>query len=150
MRRFVLDTNICIAFVRESSLYDRIDNELELSKEDAVIIISVVTKAELFSLGIQRNWGNKKFEKLNSLLDKLIIIDINSSNKDLIDSYSQIDAFSQGNLLSNPSGMSARNMGKNDLWIASTANVTKAALITTDADFDHLDNIFINVKKYKI
>ncbi|HVK05454.1 MAG TPA: PIN domain-containing protein [Armatimonadaceae bacterium] len=30
-------------------------------------------------------------------------------------------------------------MGKNDLWIAATAHVTGAALLTTDRDFDHLD-----------
>lgn len=29
-------------------------------------------------------------------------------------------------------------MGKNDLWIAATAYVTGATLLTTDADFDHL------------
>ncbi len=29
-------------------------------------------------------------------------------------------------------------MGKNDLWIAAVANVSQAALMTTDSDFDHL------------
>jgi predicted nucleic acid-binding protein len=41
--------------------------------------------------------------------------------------------------------MSARNMGKNDLWIAATALATKATLITTDKDFDHLQNIYFPV-----
>jgi tRNA(fMet)-specific endonuclease VapC len=39
-------------------------------------------------------------------------------------------------------------MGKNDLWIASTANVTNATLLTIDSDFDHLDGKYISVKKY--
>jgi tRNA(fMet)-specific endonuclease VapC len=34
--------------------------------------------------------------------------------------------------------MSARNMGKNDLWIAATTAALGATLITTDQDFDHL------------
>lgn len=29
-------------------------------------------------------------------------------------------------------------MGDNDLWIAATAKVTGALLLTTDKDFDHL------------
>jgi tRNA(fMet)-specific endonuclease VapC len=36
-------------------------------------------------------------------------------------------------------------MGKNDLWIAATASVLKARLLTTDHDFDHLDGIFLDV-----
>jgi tRNA(fMet)-specific endonuclease VapC len=41
--------------------------------------------------------------------------------------------------------MSARNMGKNDLWIAATAHVLEATLITTDADFVHLKDIYMGI-----
>jgi len=34
-------------------------------------------------------------------------------------------------------------MGKNDLWIASTAALLGLKLITTDADFNHLHDVFI-------
>ena len=34
-------------------------------------------------------------------------------------------------------------MGKNDLWIAAVASVTRFRLLTTDADFDHLDPLFL-------
>ena len=34
-------------------------------------------------------------------------------------------------------------MGKNDVWIAATAHVTGARLLTTDRDFDHLDPTFL-------
>jgi predicted nucleic acid-binding protein len=37
-------------------------------------------------------------------------------------------------------------MSKNDLWIASTAFIFDAKLITTDKDFTHLDAIFTNVE----
>ena len=36
-------------------------------------------------------------------------------------------------------------MGKNDIWIAATASVLDATLLTTDKDFDHLNNEFLNV-----
>jgi tRNA(fMet)-specific endonuclease VapC len=50
-----------------------------------------------------------------------------------MDAYEEIDCFS----LSHPLG--AYNMGKNDLWIAATAKASGAVLLTTDADFNHLD-----------
>jgi len=36
-------------------------------------------------------------------------------------------------------------MSKNDLWIAATASVLNATLITTDKDFSHLENIFLKL-----
>lgn len=52
------------------------------------------------------------------------------------------------------SSFSARNMGKNDIWIASTASALKVPLITTDKDFKHLDGkfielILIDIAKYR-
>ena len=54
----------------------------------------------------------------------------------LLKMYGQIDHHSNGG--------SSRPMGKNDAWIAATANVSKMVLITTDKDFDHLDGTFLN------
>ncbi len=36
-------------------------------------------------------------------------------------------------------------MGDNDIWVAATASVLNANLLTTDHDFDHLNGIFVNV-----
>lgn len=44
-----------------------------------------------------------------------------------------------------PIGMTARNMGKNDLWIAATAYEIGASLVTTDKDFNHLQDIFLPI-----
>jgi len=41
--------------------------------------------------------------------------------------------------------MSARNMGKNDIWIAATTYLLEATLITLDKDFLHLDEVFFKV-----
>lgn len=67
------------------------------------------------------------------------------AQQDIFRAYGQIDAFSQGKLSTPPLGMSARNMGKNDLWIAATAHVTQATLVTTDKDFGHLHTHFLEV-----
>ena len=140
--------SICLAFIRGHDIYQHIEQELLLNSEDCITIISVVTKAELLSLGKRLGWGGQKLGKLNKLLDKLYIIDINNSDHQLIKAYYTIDAFSQGNLAERPLNGSAKNMGKNDLWIAATAHVANADLITMDSDFDHLHSEFLTIHKY--
>ena len=78
----------------------------------------------------------------------MVTVGINS--QDIIKKYAEIDAFSQGKLINNPLGMSARNMGKNDLWIAATASVANATLLTTDKDFEHLNNRYLNLETIKL
>ena len=90
-------------------------------------------------------WGKRRIEKIGQLLTQVIVADINS--EEIVDRYAEIDAFSQGRLESAIPSFSARNMGKNDLWIAATASVLNATLLTTDSDFDHLHNEFLSVAK---
>ena len=69
---------------------------------------------------------------------------------DIIYHYAEIDAFSQGKHPTLLLGMSARSMGKNDLWIAATASVFSLTLITTDMDFNHLHDVFIDLQSIDI
>jgi tRNA(fMet)-specific endonuclease VapC len=80
---------------------------------------------------------------LDALLQKFLIADIHVAQ--IVEAYAEIDAFSQGKLLSKPLGMSARSMGKNDLWIAATASVLGVPLLTTDKDFTHLDGQYLDL-----
>ena len=85
---------------------------------------------------------------LNDFLDEVNIMDINQSHLTI---YAEIDAYSQRlnpNFETYPFD-TPRNMGKNDLWIASLAALLSLKLITTDSDFDHLHNVFFEVKKIK-
>jgi tRNA(fMet)-specific endonuclease VapC len=148
VKRYLLDTNILLAYLRSHDLYRQIEKDHQLASSDAVILISVATKAELMSIARQNNWGEKKIRQLDVQLAKLIIIDINDADQDLMKAYASIDAFSQGRLDDKLLGTSARNMGKNDLWIAASAHVTNSVLITTDGDFDHLNGHFIHLFKY--
>jgi tRNA(fMet)-specific endonuclease VapC len=86
-----------------------------------------------------------RHRRVVGLSSRLSIIDIN--NDAILQKYAEIDAFSQGKLFgkSLPIGMSARNMGKNDLWIAATASIVNVTLLTTDMDFDHLNGVFLPV-----
>ena len=111
-------------------------------------MVSAVTEGEIRSIVIQNKWGTKKREKLEKLLKDTLIVPVEA--KDIILRYAEIDAYSQGKLdgTALPSGLSSRNMGKNDLWIAATASVLEAKLLTTDADFDHLKDVFLDVEKF--
>jgi len=148
MRRYLLDTGILVHYARQSPLYQEIEAKEKLSEPDCMPIISVVVYGEIMSFGMQNNWGNQKLQSISTLLSKLIIIDINSGDLDSLKAYAEIDAFSKGKLAGNSLGTSAITMGKNDLWIAATAKVADASLITVDSDFNHLDGKFLVVKKY--
>ena len=143
--RYVLDTNILIHYLRESELASWIDNQynpLDASVNEA--ILSVVSVGELKAIAKINHWGQKRLDKVELLCSELLITDINS--EDLIERYAEIDAFSQGKLTGRPLSMTSRNMGKNDLWIAATASILGATLLTTDLDFNHLHHEFIDIQ----
>ena len=141
----VFDTNILLFSITNDGFNARIESSYYQDEND--LIISVVTEGELYSLALQRGWGTGKIERLNSSLEKFIIYPVKLQT--VLNSYSRIDAYSQGKLKNKPlpKSMTARNMGKNDLWIAATTNVTQARLVTTDKDFDHLKDVFFPVDR---
>jgi predicted nucleic acid-binding protein len=153
MRRFVLDSCILVHYLTQNSVAEKIEAELQITASDCVPIISSVTKGELISFAKQRNWGKNKLETLNMLLSNSIMVDIAAKDEDLMAAYSFIDAFSKrktedtnGQLLQ----AAAIKMGKNDLWIAATAKVIEAPLITTDKDFLHLNQTVLDLRFYKL
>jgi predicted nucleic acid-binding protein len=83
---------------------------------------------------------------LERLLSNLPIIDINI--KEIIERYAEIDAYSQGKI--GNIEFPARNMGKNDLWIAATSSFYDLVLVTTDNDFQHLDKNYLSLKNIDI
>ncbi|MDO9635228.1 MAG: type II toxin-antitoxin system VapC family toxin [Paludibacter sp.] len=150
MHNILLDTNILIHLVRGNAIAQKVKEYVGTINEPQ-LFVSVVNIAEAESLMLQWNWTPEKMESLKKLITSFITIDIEQNNKELLDAYISIDAYSQGKTPS-PSGEllnnSSRNMGKNDLWIAATAYAMNAMLLTTDGDFDHLDKSYINLRKY--
>ena len=96
---------------------------------------------EVRSLAIQNRWGLTRLIEMENLFKRFIIVDIHAD--DIIKRYAEIDAFSQSKHEIHPLPTTARNMGKNDLWIAATSSVLEATLLTTDTDFAHLDPLFL-------
>lgn len=146
--KYVLDTNIVLAYLRQNSIRTHIETNFAPFFKNNIPIISVVTIGEIESIILRNKWGERKLRAVNTLFDKCVVTKIKS--RDLIKRYGEIDAFSQGKLTNLPLGMTSRNMGKNDLWIAATASILKAKLITTDKDFQHLDRIYLDLILVKI
>lgn len=141
----LLDTNILIHLAKDPSL--RLLTQI-INPDKQKIFISITSIAELKSIALQNKWGARKWQVINTVLDEVIIIEINES---LADTYAEIDAFSQCKNPSYPdySFVTPRNMGKNDLWIAATAALLGLRLVTTDADFNHLHEVFTEIQYIK-
>ena len=140
---YVLDTNILVGYIRDAPYSRFVDDEISPFEGDNIALVSIVTHGELISLAYQLGWGKKKRGHLRRQPREVPAVNIDYS--EIIDRYAEIDAYSQGKLQGKPLGTSSRNMGKNDLWIAATASVTEASLLTTDKDFNHLDDEYLDV-----
>jgi predicted nucleic acid-binding protein len=150
MEKLLLDTNILVVLARGNEDAQRVRRYID-GLANPQLFISVVNVAEAESLVTQWGWGSKKIEALRAIVRRLVTIDIESNHLPLLEAYVHIDTYSKrkkacpkGNML--PQG--AVKMGKNDLWLAATAYVLEATLLTMDADFDHLNGAFIQVQKF--
>ncbi len=142
---FLFDTNIILIYLREQfakQIIETVYNPFNVANK---LVISVISIGELRAISIRNKWGSSRIQKMELFLKKFAIIDINK--QDILNCYAEIDAFSQGKLESKKSNFTARNMGKNDIWIAATASVLDATLLTTDNDFNHLHDEFLQVAK---
>lgn len=142
---YILDTNILVHLVRGNELIVNLIQKID--KESGTMYISIVSVGEIYSLAYQFGWGQTKLEAMEDLLTQLLPIPI--ENKEMAKMYAEIDAYSQHKNpdIAMPKHISARNMGKNDLWIAATAYLLEAKLLTMDNDFDHLNKVFFEVEK---
>jgi predicted nucleic acid-binding protein len=142
--KYILDTNIFVLLAKNEFFGNFFEEEYQ-NQASAEFYYTMISLGELDSIIKKNNWGNKRVIELNNIVKGFKLIGMKSIK--IIEAYGTLDAFSQGKLKSNPlpNGITARNMGKNDLWIAATAYATNATLITTDKDFTHLNQQFISI-----
>jgi len=145
---YLLDTNIIVVYSRASEVADRIEDRFQLFDNKNSLAVSVVTLGELNALTKMLKLGEKRRDKINKILNSVAKIGLN--HKEVISRYGDIDAFSQGKIQHKGKKFSSRNMGKNDMWIAATASVFDLVLVTTDQDFDHLNNAYIDLEHIRI
>jgi tRNA(fMet)-specific endonuclease VapC len=143
MKPLLFDTNALLLFLRGDGHWQAVYQKYDV--ENTLNCLSVISLGELYAIALRNNWGERRLAQIAQVRQDFTIIDINI--EEIIQRYAQIDAFSQGKLANRPLAVSARNMGKNDLWIAATASVFDMLLITADADFEHLDASFLTLGK---
>lgn len=133
---YMLDTNVLVHLLRGKDLGQAIDRRYGLTSTLSRSVISVVTVGEMLSLASKFCWGKPKRAALQEMLEDIVWIDINRI--DILEAYGKIDSYSQSH---------GKKMGKNDVWIAATASVSKTTLLTTDKDFDHLVPTYLQLNR---
>ena len=125
--QLVLDTNILVHLLRGKAPGALIEATYGVALRKPRAIIPVVVKGEIRSFAASNHWQAGKMAALDELLATLPWADI--SFEPVLHAYSELDSYSQS---------IGRKMGKNDAWIAAIARVTRAVVLTTDQDFQHL------------
>lgn len=128
-RPYLLDTSVLLHLIRGRDLGRYIKTTFQLENTVYRPLVSIVTHGEIRALAERNGWRHDKRTALTEMLDHLVTIDLN--NEAILDAYVEMDnacrSVSRG----------ARNLGDNDLWIASTTRAADAVLLTTDQDFLH-------------
>jgi predicted nucleic acid-binding protein len=143
MATYVLDTGVLLGYVRGAAFAGYIDKKYSPSIAPNVPLSSIVSVAELHSLALHRNWGGQKQSALTSVLRAIPAIPVRHDS--IVRKFADIDAFNHRKHPSIPNPPSGYTLGDNDTWIAATASVLNATLLTTDHDFDHLHSVFLTV-----
>jgi tRNA(fMet)-specific endonuclease VapC len=131
---YLLDTNILVHASRRDTTWEAVKEQYDPFMRQPSPVYSFVSDGELRSLAKQWNWGEDKVEQMEYVLQYFLRVTL--ENDAIVESYATLDAFSR---------IKGIKMGKNDLWIAATAYCLDAILLTEDGDFDHLNNVFIQV-----
>lgn len=134
---YILDTNVLLALIRGNALGRSIDSAFGLRANLQRHVVSIVSQAELSVLADRRSWESAKQDAIQTMFESLVVLPVDG--KALIDAYVEISRADA----EWPEG--ARNMGKNDIWIAATARHTGLPLLTTDKDFRFLHGNHIEV-----
>ncbi len=143
MASYVLDTGVLLGYVRGAAYAAYVDKKFAPAKAPNVATVSVTSIGELYSFALRRKWGESKQAALAELLRSIPSTPIRQQA--IIRKFAEIDAFNYRQHPTLPSPASGHTMGDNDIWVAATASVLNAILLTTDHDFDHLDGVFCQV-----
>lgn len=145
MTRFLLDTNLLLGFTRQAPWAIRVRAEFNLGDPETMVFTSVICQGEILALAEKNGWGSNRRTHLEQILNEVPTLDI--SKRTILGAYARIDSWTHGKPVTSPQNAPppkpAVPMKQNDLWIAATAHVSGAALLSTDTDFRHLDSVWL-------
>ena len=128
----LLDTSIVVHIFRGGAVGQRVDRAYGLRERPERPLISVVTVGEVLGFGRQRDWADKKMAALRRLLTELVVVDINHAA--VLECYADLRGRDR---------KGGWNLSQNDTWIAATAVATGSLLLTTDRDFERVDQTIL-------
>lgn len=97
------------------------------------LIMSFMTLSELKWWALKHNWGENRQQRLREYLLQNYVFYF--SDEELCNIWAEVYEFSHRN---------GKSMSRSDAWIAATALVLEAPLITNNRkDFDHIPNLNI-------
>jgi len=123
----LLDTCALVFILRGTSTGEEIIKAHSLNERKDKPLVSTVSAGELLALIAQWHWGDDKIKATHELLRKFVIVPITTGT--IKDVYGELMNFSMQH---------GYPLGQNDHWIAATAKVAGALMVTTDKDFDGL------------
>ncbi len=126
-RPVVLDTWVLVHLCRDRALGRVIERRYRLRERPITPIISIVTVGEMYAFARRADWGGRRRALLAELLSNLVVVDVNTPA--ILQGYAEISTWLRER---------GRHMGHNDRWIAATAKMLDAVVLTGDADFDPL------------
>ncbi len=148
MALFLLDTNMLLGFSRKAPWAMQAYAEFGLGKPETTTFTSIICRGEMLALAEKNGWGGKRRSRMETVLGRFPTLDI--SKREIVDAYARIDAWTHGRNVASPADAPAPKpaapMKQNDIWIAATAHASKATLLSTDRDFEHLNGIWLDFR----
>lgn len=133
----LLDTCALVWILRGSPIGQAIIEAHHLDSRPDKPMVSVVSLGELLALVRDWKWGTPKIAKMQALLREYHVLPIEHGA--IKDKYGEMMGYSKEKGLSR---------GQNDHWIAATASVAGARVVTTDKDFDGLHSHLLVQRDY--
>lgn len=131
----VLDTSVVVDVARNNRSGQAILETYSLKNRADRPLISVITTGEMLGIAKLQAWNADKAKVLNELLSEFVKLEI---TPEVVEAYADLVALCR---------TQNHTMGQqNDMWIAATAKVTGAVLLTGDSGFNWLNSQFIRVE----
>lgn len=130
-----LDTNALVHWIRQDVTGQLLLMQYALDQRAERPLLSTVVEGEMRALARYWNWGNEKLAHLDKLLPELVRVD--PGHPDIVRAYADLHSQNLANGL---------GIGENDMWLAATAKVANAFVLTGDKHFLKIPKDFVRVE----
>lgn len=89
-----VDTNILVHVLKRSPLGEHLIEAGQFRNRPSTPMMCVVSEAELLALAANNRWGQQMRERLEELLNELVIVDVRADARALLNRYAALDVFS--------------------------------------------------------